>query len=175
MAMRSRHSKRSSAKKAPEPTEPSTPATTPIPGGFLAVPGGWGLQTEIRLVEPPEKLEATLSMKSKQNRPRANLSIVRHPSASEDVSGALMEHLESLGKTSPGFKVNSNQVFEFADGAQGAGAFVRHEPLPGFAAVQFHLFRWDDSIMTHFTVSAAESAHDSIEARFFPVIRSFRP
>ncbi len=175
MALRSRRSKRSPAKKPPEAQEPVTPATTPIPGGFLAVPGGWGLQTEVRLVEPAEKLEATLSMKSKQNRPRANLSLVRHPSTSDDVNGALMEHLANLGKTSPGFKVHSNQVFEFADGAQGAGAFVRHEPLPGFAAVQFHLFRWDDSIMTHFTVSAAESAKNSIEERFFPVIRSFHP
>lgn len=175
MSLRSRRSKLRSEKKTPEAQKPVTPATTPIPGGFLAVPGGWGLQTEVRLVEPPEKLEATLSMKSKQNRPRANLSLIRHPSASDDVKGALMEHLANLGKTSPGFKVNSDQVFEFADGAQGAGAFVRHEPLPGFAAVQFHLFRWDDSIMTHFTVSAAESAQNSIEERFFPVIRSFRP
>jgi hypothetical protein len=150
---------------------PSLPST-----GTLTLPAGFRVRVELHVEEPEQKALATpMRVKAQPApKPRANVHVVRSESSARSASTTLAELLAQLGRAMPGFTVLGEGAFQFDDGAIGATALVRYEPIAGVRLVQRHTHRLDDGVLTHLTASASELDQAKIDALLTPLMQSFR-
>lgn len=127
----------------------------------IDAPPGWSAHVETVLVEPAARDVVPLMIKAPAERPRANIIIRRSSTDLLDAQRALRTLLADQAQSIPGLKIESRGRVRFDDGAEGQTAVVQFMATAQLRAVQQHVVRVDDGVLTHF-IATAEHARKHI-------------
>jgi hypothetical protein len=147
-----------------------------ILAGDLAVPRGWEVSTEIRIIEPPAPaIAAPLSAKKGAEKSRASVTVSRYDAEHADAAGAMKSFLKTIAAHASNLKTIEEGTLAFDDGAEGPFSIVRYDVQPGRQVAQCHAFRLDGATVSHLTATVEAFDAARISRELLPVLATFRP
>ncbi|OGQ84460.1 MAG: hypothetical protein A2289_18305 [Deltaproteobacteria bacterium RIFOXYA12_FULL_58_15] len=142
--------------------------------GCLSVPDTWGMAATLEYTEPRRVgLAVPLAGKSDTRLPGANIMIVREPALHQTARGELDNFVSGYASSTQAFSRLGDGDATFVDGSVGVFASFAFS-IGNYRAAQCHLFRVDDGIATHITVSVDENSKKRLEKELLDVALGFQ-
>ena len=149
-------------------------ATPRVALGHIDLPEGWSMATQIELTEPPGKgIAMPLAGRGETKRPGANIMVARASAPRTTAQQALDGFVKSYASCVEQVSRLHDDMITFADGREGVSVTLAFS-VDGFRAAQRHLFRIDDGIATHITISVDEGSKTRLDDALLAVALSFR-
>lgn len=144
----------------------------------LPAVASWAQTLDMQWVEPSRPSEVAM-MRPKATTttpPRANVQLHRRVLAGQPpLADVAEQHLAQMAQVIAGLHVEDRGPLAFDDGVPGYALLVRHEVVPGAAAVQRVVFRIDGEVLTRLTGSVAVVDAARLKTVIDPTLKSFRP
>ena len=152
----------------------SSKASPRFTAGRLEVPESWTMRSEVVWTEPKQQaLNVPLAGKAATTKPGANIMVSREASSKSNAAEELQHFMKDYVVGIQALSEVGRGELSFRDGAKGAYSTIVFSPLPGFRIAQCHIFRVDQNVGTHITISLDDHDRPRLEKDLLPLAMSF--
>ena len=146
--------------------------------GTLALPEGWSARVDASFIEPPTAIASDARMRNPAKEiAGARITISRGRAENDDIDAgqALGAFIDFMLQNTASARKLADAAFVFDDGVSGRCTLVQVDVDDGMTWLQSHIYRVDEGIITHLTLSVIAAQSARLEGDLRLVAASYSP